>query len=103
MVIPLSHKIELINLYMYYDINQANSTCKQSSAVTIIRGHLDLQASSNGKKYLSASIKGCFPLGGGRADDGLSSLQIQTNKCHMKYTCSSDLLYFVQCAETSKF
>lgn len=78
MVLLLFYKIKLIDLY--YDINQANSTCKQSSAVTIIRGHLDLQASSNGKKYLSASIKGCFPFGGGRADDGLSSLKIQTNK-----------------------
>lgn len=90
MMLPLLYKIELINLY--YDINQVNSTCRQSSAVTIIRGHLDLQASSNGKKYLSASIKGCFPLGGGRADDGLSSLQIRTNKCQVK--CSFALLYY---------
>lgn len=45
--------------------------------MTIIRGHFDLQASSNGRKYLSASIKGCFPLGGGRADDGLSSLETE--------------------------
>lgn len=62
----------------YLSLTQFNSTCRQSSAVTTIRGHFDWQASSKGKKYLSASINGCFPLGGGRADDGLSSLHNKT-------------------------
>lgn len=56
------------------------NTCRQSRDATIMRGHFDLQASSNGRKYLSASMKGCFPLGGGRADDGLPSLSTQTKK-----------------------
>lgn len=59
--------------------NKLNHTCRQSRAVTTILGHLDWQASSNGRKYLSASINGCFPLGGGRADDGLSLLLNKTN------------------------
>lgn len=41
-------------------------TCKQSSEVMTIRGHLDWQASSNGKKYLSASMKLVLDLIGGK-------------------------------------
>lgn len=41
-------------------------TCKQSSEVMTMRGHLDWHASSKGKKYLSASIKFVFDLIGGR-------------------------------------
>lgn len=41
-------------------------TCKQSSAVMTMRGHLDWHASSNGKKYLSASMKLVFDLIGGK-------------------------------------
>ena len=60
--------------------NRPSITCRQSRAVTTIRGHLDWQASSNGRKYLSASINGCLPLGGGRADEGLSSLLNKTQQ-----------------------
>ena len=67
--------------------NKLNHTCRQSRAATTIRGHFDWQASSNGKKYLSASINGCFPFGGGRADDGLSSL------CNKKRTTNA--LFFI--------
>lgn len=41
-------------------------TCKQSSEVMTMRGHLDWHASSNGKKYLSASMKLVFDLIGGK-------------------------------------
>lgn len=40
-------------------------TCKQSSEVMTMRGHLDWHASSNGKKYLSASMKFVLDLMGG--------------------------------------
>ena len=61
-------------------LETGSCTWRQSRAVTTIRGHLDWQASSNGKKYLSASIYGCFPFGGGSADEGLSSLQRRKNR-----------------------
>lgn len=41
-------------------------TCKQSSDVLTMRGHLDWQANSNGRKYLSASMKVLLDLMGGR-------------------------------------
>lgn len=40
-------------------------TCKQSRDVLTTRGDLDWQASSNGRKYLSASMK--FAFGGAAA------------------------------------
>lgn len=56
-------------------------TCRQSSEVLTILGHFDRQASSNGRKYLSAFIKFDLALGAGRADDAdlLSALQSQKN------------------------
>lgn len=45
-----------------YTIKLKHGTCKQSRDVLTTRGDLDWQASSNGRKYLSASMK--FALGG---------------------------------------
>lgn len=45
-----------------YTIKFKHDTCKQSRDVLTTRGDLDWQASSNGRKYLSASMK--FAFGG---------------------------------------
>ena len=68
-------------------LETGSRTCRQSRAVTTIWGHLDWQASSNGKKYLSASIYGCFPFGGGSAEEGLSSLQIKKTEVNIHDIC----------------
>ena len=48
-----------------YTTKVKHSTCKQSRDVLTTRGDLDWQASSNGRKYLSASMK--FAFGGAAA------------------------------------
>ena len=48
-----------------YTTKMKHSTCKQSRDVLTTRGDLDWQASSNGRKYLSASTK--FAFGGAAA------------------------------------
>ena len=52
-------------------------TCRQSNAVFTILGHFDWQASSNGKKYLSASTKPALAFGSGRAAEELLSMLIK--------------------------
>ena len=63
------------NIYIY---NYLINTCKQSNATLTILKHFDWQASSKGKKYLSASTNPAC-LGVGRADDDWSSLKINKN------------------------
>lgn len=41
-------------------------TCRQSREVLTIRGHFDWHANSNGRKYLSASMKLALDLTGGK-------------------------------------
>lgn len=48
-----------------YTTKFQHGTCKQSRDVLTTRGDLDWQASSNGRKYLSASMK--FAFGGAAA------------------------------------
>lgn len=49
-------------------------TCKQSREVLTMRGHFDWHANSNGRKYLSASMKLVFDFTGGRVlEPGLAS------------------------------
>ena len=55
-------------------------TWRQSKAVVTILAHLDWQANSNGRKCLSGSTNGCFPLSGGKAEEGLPSLEKDKNK-----------------------
>lgn len=56
----------LLNTWSSADQLVVPPTCKQSSEVMTMRGHLDWHASSNGKKYLSASMKLFFDLIGGK-------------------------------------
>jgi hypothetical protein len=65
----------------------------QSRAVFTIRGHLERQANSNGKKYLSASKMPALEFGTGKAeDDALSELQLsictedKNQRSHFKKT-----------------
>lgn len=55
-------------LYIYTRTNSLINTCKQSNATLTILKHFDWQASSKGKKYLSASTNPAC-LGVGRADE----------------------------------
>lgn len=68
-------------------------TCKQSRDVLTTRGDLDWQASSNGRKYLSASMKFAF---GGAAAPSLEKKERWKGKMKKKKKSSllSTLLYF---------
>lgn len=49
-------------MLLHFSLSELKLTCKQSREVLTMRGDLDWQASSNGRKYLSASMK--FAFGG---------------------------------------
>lgn len=90
---PTAHKIFVTARFSISlcPILNRTLTCKQSSEVLTMRGDFDWQASSNGRKYLSASMKFAF---GGAAVPSLGQIRrvINFSKCISQQTMLSPFL-----------
>lgn len=74
-------------LFLHFTLSLNRTvTCKQSSEVLMMRGDFDWQASSKGRKYLSASMKFAF---GGAAVPSLGQKRRVINSS--KHACDSKL------------
>lgn len=73
-----------------YTTDFKHGTCKQSRDVLTTRGDLDWQASSNGRKYLSASMKFAF---GGATVPSLGKEQERASEGKLKKKKKKSLLF----------
>jgi len=91
--IPTAHKIFVTACFSISLCPSLNRilTCKQSSEVLTIRGDFDWQASSNGRKYLSASMKFAF---GGAAVPSLGQIRRVINFSKHAYHSKLHFLLF---------
>lgn len=90
---PTSHKIFVTACFSISLCPSLNRTvtCKQSSEVLTMRGDFDWQASSNGRKYLSASMKFAF---GGAAVPSLGQIRRVINSSKHVYHSKLCFLLF---------